>query len=196
MADPAPFAEEIPRTEENPRPATGRWLTAALWAIGIGLQFAVPLLRGKVSLSDDLYVTSFLAPWWVFVQVALLAGFLALAGRFVRAWSGRSRLLLALAAAAVFALLEPSLLTTLIDRSVPLANDPVRAALMWSTPLAFYLVPAGLVIYSWLQRDPRFTLPRALGSGLVFIGIASFPYTVWLGRLWYLYIRTSGGGSV
>lgn len=182
--------------EEKPAAGTGRALTLGLWALGIGLQFAVPLLRDRVSLSDDLLVTSFLAPWWVFTQVLLLAGFLVLVRRFMRAWRGSARLAVGIASALVFALLEPSLLTTLIDPSVPLAQDPVRAALMWSTPLAFYLVPTALVLWAWLWQNARFTMPRALGAALAFIGVASFPYVLWLGRLWYLYIRTSGGGSV
>lgn len=181
---------------EKPAVATGRGLTLGLWALGIGLQFAVPLLRDRVSLSDDLFVTSFLAPWWVFAQVALLAGLLALMRRPLRTWSGSARLAVGIASALVFALLEPSLLSTLIDPSVPLAQDPVRAALMWSTPLAFYLVPTALVLWAWLWQNARFNIARALGAGLVFIGTASFPYVLWLGRLWYLYIRTSGGGSV
>jgi len=171
-------------------------LTIALWVIGVALQFAVPLVRDPTTLSDDLYVGSFLAPWWVFLQVLLLAGLLAMFRRRSEAWSNAARFTFAVAGVFLFALLEPNLMTALLDRGTPLVEDPVRIALMWSTPLAFYVVPAGLVVFSWLRRDARFTLPRALGAGLVFIGIASFVYVLWLGHLWELYYRPAGAGSV
>ena len=57
-------------------------------------------------------------------------------------------------------------------------------ATLWGTPLAFYLVPALLVVTSWLSREARLTLGRALGIGLVAIGVLSFPYIMWLTHLW------------
>jgi len=187
---------EQAKSQSAARSKSGAALTLALWAIGVGLQFAVPLLRDRVTLSDDLYVGSFLAPWWTFLQVLLLAGLLAMFRRRSEGWSNTGRITFAVVGALLFSLLESNLLTTLLGQGVPLADDPVRVALMWSTPLAFYGVPAGLVIFSWIRRDPRFTLPRALGTGLVFIGIASFAYVVWLGHLWELYYRPFGAGSV
>jgi len=183
-------------TQPLQRNPGGAALTIVLWIVGVALQFAVPLLRDRVTLSDDLYVGSFLAPWWVFLQVLLLAGLLAMFRRRSEAWSGAARVTFAVAGAFLFALLEPNLMTVLLDRGNPLAGDPARIALLWSTPLAFYVVPAGLVVFSWLRRDARFTLPRALGAGLVFIGIASFVYVLWLGHLWELYYRPDGAGSV
>jgi len=174
----------------------GAWLTAALWAAGVGLQFAAPLLRDRVPLSDDLLIGSFLAPWWMFAQVALLAGVLALFGRLTAEWSGGARTMFAIAAALLVALLNPQLITQLIDPSARISDDPVSLALLWSMPLAFFVVPAGLVIYSWLKRDSRFSLMRALGAGLVFIGVVNFPFILWLTHLWDVYIRTSGGESV
>jgi hypothetical protein len=176
--------------------ATGVWLTAALWAIGVGLQFMAPLLRDRVPLSDDLFIGSFLAPWWLFAQVALLAGVLKLFARRAESWSGTSRILFAVGLAAVLALLEPDLLTQVIADDVPLSQNPMRVALIWSTPLSFYLVPAGLVIWSWAWRDGRLTLSRALGLGLVVIGVLNFPFILWLTHLWELYVKSSGGESV
>ena len=174
----------------------GALLTAAFWAVGVGLQFATPLLRDRVPLSDDLFIGSFLAPWWLFAQVILLAGFLVIFRKATDGWRRGARIGFAIAAAVLFSLLQPELITLVIGTGVPLADDPLRLALLWSTPLAFYLIPAGLVVYSWLKRDARFTLFRALGIGLVVIGVLSFPYILWLRHLWELYIEPQGGGSV
>jgi hypothetical protein len=35
---------------------------------------------------------------------------------------------------------------------IPVEQDPGALAQMWSVPLAFYLVPAGIVVVSWLRR--------------------------------------------
>jgi len=174
----------------------GALLTAALWVVGVGLQFAAPLLRDRVPLSDDLFIGSFLSPWWVFAQVALLAGVLALFARVSMKWSSGGRAGFAIGAALLLALLEPNLITQLLGQDVPLADNPVRMALIWSTPLTFYVIPAALVVYSWLRRDPRLTLMRALGLGLVVIGVLNFPFILWLTHLWEVYVRDSGGESV
>jgi hypothetical protein len=102
----------------------------------------------------------------------------------------------AVTAAAAFALLEPDMLTYVFGGGVPLRQDPVRAALLWSVPLAFYLVPASIVGIAWVQLERRITTARALGFGLVFIGLANFPFILWLTHLWDVYIRTSGGEAV
>ena len=178
------------------RGSRGALITAAFWVVGVGLQFTTPLLRDRVPLSDDLFIGSFLAPWWCFAQVVLLAGFLALFRKTTNGWSRGGRMGFAIVSAVLFSILQPELITLIIENGVPLADNPVRVALLWSTPLAFYLVPAILVLYSWLKRDARLTLIRALGIGLVVIGVLSFPYILWVTRLWALYIEPQGGGSV
>jgi len=178
------------------RGGRGPLITAGIWALGVGLQFAAPLLRDRVPLSDDLFIGSFLAPWWSFGQVLLLAGFLTIFRKGTDSWSSRGKTGFAIAAAVIFSLLQPELVTQLVGNDVPLADNPVRVALLWSTPLAFYMVPAVLVVYSWLRPDARLTLVRALGIGLVAIGILSFPYILWLTHLWKLHIEPQGGGSV
>lgn len=104
--------------------------------------------------------------------------------------------MVAIAAAVLFSLIQPELISQLIDNQVPLTSSPLRVALLWSTPLAFYLLPAVLVVYAWLKRDARLSLPRVLGIGLVLIGVLSFPYILWLTSLWELYIEPKGGGTV
>jgi hypothetical protein len=169
-----------------------RWLTAAAWAAGIGLQFMAPVLRDRVPLSDDLAITSFLSPWWLFLQVVLLALWLKGFQRLSQGWTQPSRTVFAIVSAAIFLLLEPDLVTQVIEYGTPLNASPVRTALLWSTPLAFYLLPAALVIFSWLRRDRRYTLLRALGIGLLSIGILNFPFILWLTHLWAVYYQPMG----
>lgn len=171
-------------------------ITMAFWAIGVGLQFAAPLLRDRVSLSDDLFIGSFLTPWWIFSQVLLLAGLLTAFRKLTDDWSLGRRTAFAIAGAVLLALPQPELITQIAGNEVPLADNPVRVALLWSTPLAFYVLPAALVVYAWLKRDARLSVARALGIGLVVIGVLNFPYILWLTRLWRLYIEPQGGGSV
>ena len=188
---------EIDQPSQNPRSGSrGIWLTLALWLAGVALQLAAPLLRDKVPLSDDLFITSILTPAWVFLQVLLLAGWLWIFHRKSAKWTGRARIIFALVSALFFMLLEPNMLTLIIAHEVPLSLNPVGANLIWSTPLFFYIMPAALVIFSWLKHPHWLPLARALGFGLVLIGILNFGYILWLTRLWDLYLRPSGSGTV
>lgn len=188
---------EIDRSSQKPRSASrGAWLTLALWVVGVALQFAAPLLRDKVPLSDDLFITSILTPWWVFLQVLLLTGWLWIFRRKSAKWTERARIIFALVSALFFMLLEPNMLTLIIAHEVPLSLNPVGANLIWSTPLFFYVLPTALVIYSWLKKPNWLPVARALGLGLVLIGVLNFGYILWLTHLWDLYLRPSGAGTV
>lgn len=70
---------------------------------------------------------------------------------------------------------------------------PVRIALLWSTPLAFYLLPATLVLLAWLWQDKQMSLLRVLGLGLLFIGLVNFPFILWLTYLWNVYYQPVDG---
>jgi hypothetical protein len=178
-------------------PIRRRLITAALWAVGVALQFAAPLLRDRVPLSDDLFITSMLAPWWLFLQVCLLAGLLKLLRRRSEVWSGGVRIAFAAGAAVILMLLQPDLLTQVFaSGNVPLSENLARVALLWSTPLAFYVVPAAIVVGSWLRRERPFSALRALGWGLVSIGVLNFPYILWLTHLWRVYYQPQGADSV
>jgi hypothetical protein len=162
----------------------------------VGLQFAAPMLRDRLPLSDDLFITSILSPWCVFMQLALLAGWLWVFRRKSERWSSRVRVSFAVASALILMLLEPNLLTQIIAHEVPLSLNPERAALIWSTPLFFYIVPAALVIFSWQKQPQWLPFARALSLGLVIIGISNFGYILWLTHLWDLYFRPFGGQGV
>jgi hypothetical protein len=100
-------------------------------------------------------------------------------------------------AATVLMMLQPEVITQIVGQDVPLSDNPMRVALIWSTPLALYVIPAGLVVFSWLRRDGGgMSMPRALAWGLVAIGVLNFAYILWLTHLWDTYVRTSGGESV
>jgi hypothetical protein len=160
-------------------------LTAVIWAAGIGLQLAASLLRERITFSDDLYLTSLIAPAWTFLQVCLLAGALRLMRPRAASWSSRSRAWLGAAAAAVFMLLQPEMISALLNGFNP--ADKVALALLWSTPLALYLVPAAIVVWAWTSG--RVSLPRALGYGLMAQGVMNFAFIVWLNRLWVVYLK-------
>ena len=182
---------------QKPRSASqGIWLTLALWLVGVALQFAAPLLRDKVPLSDDLFITSILTPWWVFLQVLLLTGWLWIFRRRSARWTERTKIIFAVVSALFFMLLEPNMLTLIIAHEVPLRLNPVGANLIWSTPLFFYVLPAALVIYSWFKKPHWLPIVRALGLGLVLIGVLNFGYILWLTHLWDLYLRPAGSGTV
>jgi len=190
-------ANENGRSRQKGRSfSQGIWLTLVLWLAGVALQFTAPLLRDRVPLSDDLFITSMLTPAWVFLQVLLLSAWLWIFRRRSQNWTVRTRVIFALVSALFFMLFEPNMLTLIIAHEVPLRLNPVGANLIWSTPLFFYVRPAGLVIYSWLKRPYWLPLARALGLGLVIIGILNFGYIHWLTNLWDLYLRPAGSGTV
>jgi hypothetical protein len=93
-------------------------------------------------------------------------------------------------AAVVFMLLQPGIISLLL--AGPGAFDPadrVALALLWSTPLALYVVPAAIVVWAWVRRDGRVSLPRALGYGLIAQGILNFAFITWLNHLWAIYVN-------
>lgn len=178
--------------QETNRTASGAWITGALFAVGIGLQFVTPLLRDRVDLSDELFIASFLYPWWFFLQVVLVAVIFGLMSGVSRVWSTWRRSVFAVVAIVILALPQPDLIAWLQDGSW----GPLRLALVWSTTLAFFVVPTALVAYAWITKSPRLTMMRALAFGLIANGVLSFPHILWLNHLWEIYVRASGGGSV
>jgi len=165
-------------------------LTGAVWAAGIALQLAASLMRDRVPLSDDLFITSMIAPAWSFLQVCLLAGALRLTRRRAEPWSTPTRVAISVGAAIVFMLLQPGIISMLLAGPAAFSpTDKVALALLWSTPLALYVVPAGIVVWAWALRNGRVSLPRALGYGLVAQGVLNFAFIAWLNHLWQIYVK-------
>lgn len=164
-------------------------LTGVIWVVGIVVQLSASLLRDRIAFSDDLYLTSLIAPAWTFLQVCLVAGALRLMRRRAAPWSARSRAWFGVAAAAVFMLLQPGILSVLLNGFNP--ADKVAMALLWSTPLALYVVPVAIVVWAWSRPDGRISLPRALGYGLVAQGVLSFGFLLWLNHLWAIYVDSA-----
>ena len=147
-------------------------LTGIMWAVGIVVQLSASLLRDRIAFSDDLYLTSLIAPAWTFLQVCLLAGTLRLMRPRTASWSTRSRAWTGVTAAAVFMPLQPGILSVLLNGFDP--ADKVALALLWSTPLTLYVVPVAIVVWAWSRPGGRVSLPRALGYGLAAQGVVSF----------------------
>lgn len=185
-------AEESAEPVERPKPKVP---TIVFWAIGIALQLAAPLLRDRVPLSDELLINSILMPVWTFLQVCLLAGLLRLLRKQSEGWSPSRRTTYGVVAAAAFMLLQPGTIEVLFGIS-DLGRDHLKAALLWSSPLAFYVVPAFFVVWEWLRRGRPAAALRTLGIGLIFIGVVNFPFILWLTHLWRIYVNTQGGGQV
>jgi hypothetical protein len=163
-------------------------MTIAVWIVGVGLQLGAPLLRDRVPLSDDLFITSMVAPAWTFLQVCLLAGALRLMRRRTESWSVRRRAVAGAGVAVAFMLLQPGFVSLAMTAGAGFDwSDGVSVALLWSTPLALYVVPAGIVVWVWARGDGRVSLPRALGYGLVAQGVLNLGFILWLTHLWELY---------
>ena len=113
-----------------------RRLNAAVpWVIGLVLVLGVaPLVRARVSMSDELDLYSMLLPVWTLLQLALFAGALSWLRVHSTGWSVAVRAILAFVIALIIGVLQPVILTsisTIIGSSAaPLAGDPLQAALL------------------------------------------------------------------
>ena len=179
----------MPERRSKPSRLRYRIVTFALFALGVGLQAAAPLLRDRVPLSDDLLITSILSPAWTFLQVCLLALVLRLLRRSGELWSVRRRAATAAGVAVLTMLPQPQFISLMMAGPAGFTwADRVSVALLWSTPLALYLVPAAIVVWAWARRG-RTSLPRALGYGLMAIGVLNFGFILWLTHLWEIYVK-------
>jgi len=169
-------------------------ISAAMpWIIGLVLILGVaPLVRSRVSLSDELDLYSLLLPVWSLLQLGLLAGALwGLRGR-ATGWSVTARAIVALAMAVIVGVLQPVILTSIStvlgSSAAPLPGDPLQAALLWSTPLLFYVVPAAMVAYSWV-RSATVRVVHVLGLASVVVGVLNIVAIFWFTHLWSLFVR-------
>jgi len=163
------------------------------WVIGAALVFVVaPFVRTRVPLSDELDLGSIILPVWTFLQLVLLAGLLKWLRPRSATWSAPQRVLLAVGCALAVGVLQPTVLSLLSrlgdETAIPLSRDPLQVALLWSTPLLFYAIPAGIVTVAWVRWD-SFRLSRVLGLSLVALGLLNVGAIFWFTHLWARYVN-------
>jgi hypothetical protein len=164
--------------------SSGKWITILIWIFGIALLLAKPRISTLFALNTHHYMFSYMGPLWSFVLVCLLAGLLRVFHTPAEKWANPWRFVFA----GVFAiiLMLPQADTIMIYRESghwPHYIDPMRRILLWVTPLTFYVLPATLVVASWLKHNRVISTLRALGLALVFIGIVYIPFGLWLNQL-------------
>lgn len=168
-----------------------QWVFA--WASGATLILVLaPLVRSTMPLSDELDLGSIVMPVWTFLQLCLLTGVLAWLRPRTAGWAVIRRALVSFAAALAVGMFQPSILS-LVSRigdktAIPLDRDPLQVALLWSTPLLFYVIPAGLVTADWM-RSRTFRPSRILGTALVALGLLNIAAIFWFKLLWSLYVN-------
>jgi hypothetical protein len=169
----------------HPQPfALGKWITIALWVVGITLQLARPWLCTRFVLNTDNFLISFIAPIWAFMLVCLLAGLLRVFRKLAEKWSNLWRVVFAIVSAVVLMLPQADLIEIFRESGrFPHYIDPMRYILLWAIPLIFYAVPAMIVVISWLQHNHLVSTLRALGVALVIIGVVYVPFGFWLNQL-------------
>lgn len=172
-----------------------RLVTATLLFAAFVLQFAAPLLRDRVPLSDELFIDSMLIPVWTAAQLALLAGVLRLAGRWARSWTPVARITLAVIAALAVMVLQPFFVQALFFRgSITFNwNDPLAVALLWSVPAFLWAVPAGLLVAAWLRSGGAGGVMRSLAWAEVALAALNLPFILWLTHLWAVYVNIPAG---
>jgi len=167
-----------------------KWITIAIWVVGISLQLARPWLCTLFALNTDDFMVSIIAPLWSFMLVCLLAGLLRVLRKLTEKWGGLWRVVLAMVLGVVLMLPQADLIMVFRESiRFPHYIDPLRYILLWVTPLTFYVVPAALVMISWLQHNRLVSTLRALGLGLVFIGVIYVPFGLWLNQMLLRYTQ-------
>jgi hypothetical protein len=164
--------------------SSGKWITILIWIFGIALLLAKPRISTLFALNTNLYMFSYMGPLWAFVLVCLLAVMLRVFRKPAEKWAAPWRFIFAGVLAAV--LMLPQADTIMIYRESgqwPHYIDPMRKILLWVTPLTFYVVPAAVIVISWLQHNRAISTLRAVGLALVFIGIIYIPFGLWLNQL-------------
>jgi hypothetical protein len=168
--------------------SSGKWITILIWIIGIALLLAKPRISALFSLNTQLYMFSYMGPLWSFGLVCLLAGLLRLLRTPAKKWANPWRFVLAGALAILLMLPQADLIMIYRESGHwPHYIDPMRRILLWVTPLTFYVLPAALVVASWLKHNRVISTLRALGLSLVFIGIVYIPFGLWLNQLAFKY---------
>ncbi len=169
-------------TQDHSQTSTlGKWTTIAIWAVGITFLLARPWFSTFFGLNTDSFMFSVMGPIWAFILVCLLALLLQLFRKPAEKWRSFWRIVFALVCALVLILPQADLIMVYRESGqFPHYIDPLRYILLWVTPLTFYVVPAGIVVASWLQHNRLVSPIRSLGLALVVIGVVYIPFGLWL----------------
>lgn len=178
-------------THENAQDSSSsKWITPAVWSLGIALQLFKPLLISKFSLNTDLFMVSVVSPVWAFMLVCLLAGWLRLFRKIFAKMNLGWRIVFALASAVVFMLPQADLIMVFRESGTfPHYIDPLRYILLWVVPLVFYSLPALVVVMSWIGNNRLVSTFLALGIALCINGLVYVPFGLWLNRVMPGYIQ-------
>jgi hypothetical protein len=165
-------------------PLVGKIITIVIWGVGLALLLARKWLCATFHLNTEMYMASIMGPAWAFMLVCFLAGFLRVFRRPAEKWSRRGRVIFALAATFVLALPQIDLLLTLRDgwSFIHIVNR-YWLIIPCVTALVFFLLPAGIVVVSWLDHNRSISTLRALGLALVIYAVLYVPFGLWINTL-------------
>jgi hypothetical protein len=171
-------------SSRSPAPFIGKLITLAIWVAGFSLLLARKWLIRVFGLNTEWYIASIAGPAWAFFLVVCLAVFLRLFRRLAEKWSQRWRAVFALATAFVLALPQQDLIVTLrggwyFQHTV----NPFWLILPAVTALAFFILPAAVVLAAWLGHNRQLSTLRALGLALVIHGLVYVPFGLWVNTL-------------
>ena len=170
--------------EHSHSPNIGKWITITIWVMGIALQIARKWLCTLFNLNTEWFMMSIMGPLWSFMLVCLLAGFLRAFRRPAEKWSNFGRVAFAFVATLVLSIPQVDLIMALREGwSFSYLIRTMRLVFPLYTALAFFFVPAAIVVFSWLRYNRSVSTVRALGMALVIHGLVYVPYGLWVNQL-------------
>jgi hypothetical protein len=171
-------------SDHSASPRVARWITIFIWLLGLAFLFARKWLASLFHLNTEWFMASNMAPLWALLLVCLLAGFLRIFRRPAEKWSRSWRILFACAAALLLALPQIDLIMAMREGLFfPQNLSGARLLVLLVTAVVFYLLPAAVVVLSWLNHNRLVSAARALGLALLLHGLVYIPYGLWLNEL-------------
>jgi hypothetical protein len=176
--------ENMPSSARSASPRNARWITILIWVLGLALLFARKWLGSLFHLNTEWFMASSMGPLWALMLVVLLAGFLRIFRRPAEKWSRPWRTLFACVALLVLALPQIDLIMAMREGLFfPQNLSGARLQVLLVTAVVFYLLPAAVVVLSWLNHNRLVSAARALGLSLLLHGLVYVPYGLWLNEL-------------
>ena len=165
-------------------PTIGKWITILIWIIGIALLLARNWLSTVFNLNTELFMVSILGPLWSLMLVCLLAGLLRMFRKPAEKWSHFWRVMFVSVATLVLAVPQVDLIMALREGGhFPQSVDTIRLVVIAATAFVFFLVPAAIVVISWLRHNISISSVRALGLALVVHGLIYVPFGLWVNEM-------------